>query len=200
LHGEPAAALPGRFAVARHERLLDRDRSLLLVIDLQESYRGKLHREEFAIAAARRLLEAAGILGVPVVATEQYPKGLGATRGEIAEKLPAGTAVLEKTSFSALGAPAIADAIEHSGRTQIVVAGIETHVCVGQTVHDLLERGYAVHAVRDAITARFPLEDETGFAKLVGSGAVPTTTECALFEWLVDARSPEFKAVHKLVV
>lgn len=186
--------------MARHERLLERDRSLLLVIDLQESYRGKLHREESVIAASRRILEAAGILGVPVVVTEQYPKGLGATRGEIAEKLPAGAAVLEKTSFSALGAPAIALAIERTGRTQIVVVGIETHVCVGQTVHDLLERRYAVHAVRDAITARFPLEDETGFAKLVGSGAVATTTECALFEWLVDAKAPEFKAVHRLVV
>jgi nicotinamidase-related amidase len=186
--------------LARPERLLDRDRSLLLVIDLQESYRGKLHREDTVVAASRRTIEAAGVFGIPVVVTEQYPKGLGSTRAEIAEKLPAGTTVLEKTSFSALGAPAIAGAIEKLGREQVVVIGIETHVCVNQTVHDLLVRGYAVHAVRDAISARFPLEDEIGFAKIVAAGAVPTTSECALFEWLVDARAPEFKAVHRLVV
>jgi nicotinamidase-related amidase len=184
----------------RHERVLDRDRSLLLVIDLQESYRGKLHREESVVAATRRIVEAAGILGIPIVVTEQYPKGLGSTRSEIAEKLPFGTPVLEKTTFSALGAPAIADALARLDRPQVAVVGIETHVCVDQTIHDLLARGCTVHAVRDAITARFPLEDETAFAKIVGSGAVPTTTECALFEWLGDARTPEFKAVHKLVV
>jgi nicotinamidase-related amidase len=184
----------------RHERLLDRDHSLLLVIDLQESYRGKLHREDAVVAASRRMIEAAGILGIPVLVTEQYPKGLGATRAEVAEKLPAGTTVLEKTTFSALGAAAIAAAIEASGRSQIAIVGIETHVCVNQTVHDLLARGLGVHVVRDAVTARFALEDEVGFDKLVGSGAVPTTSECALFEWLVDARAPEFKAVHRLVV
>jgi nicotinamidase-related amidase len=186
--------------LTRHARVLDRDRSLLLVIDLQESYRGKLHREETVLAASRRVIEAAHILGVPIVVTEQYPKGLGPTRSEIAERLPAGTRVLEKTTFSALGAPPVADAIEKSGRSQIVVVGIETHVCVDQTAHDLLARGHQVHLVRDAVTSRFALEDEVGFAKLVGSGAVPTTSECALFEWLVDARAPEFKAVHKLVV
>jgi nicotinamidase-related amidase len=184
----------------RHECILDRERSVLLVIDLQESYRGKLHREDGAIAAARRVIEAAGLLGVPVVATEQYPKGLGRTRIEIAEKLPPATEVVEKTSFSALGVPALVDRLAALERSQVVVLGIETHVCVNQTVHDLLARGYAVHAVRDAITSRFALEDQTGWSKIVGSGAVPTTAECALFEWLGDAKTPEFKAIHKLVV
>lgn len=186
--------------MTRHDRVLDRERSLLLVIDLQEGYRGKLHREETVIAAARRTIEAAGILGIPVVVTEQYPKGVGATRAEIAEKLPAGAPRLEKTSFSALGALAVVEALARLGRDQIAIVGIETHVCVNQTVHDLLARGHAVHVLRDAITSRFPLEDEAGWSKIVGSGAVPTTSECALFEWLVDAKAPEFKAVHKLVV
>jgi nicotinamidase-related amidase len=184
----------------RHVRLLDRDESVLLAIDLQESYRTKLFREDGVIGASRRMLDAAGLLGVPVVVTEQYPKGLGRTRGEIAEKIPAGSAVLEKTTFSALGAPAIAETLEKLGRSQVVVIGIETHVCVDQSVHDLLARRYAVHLVRDAITARFATEDEIGWQKLVGSGAVPTTSECALFEWLEDAKHPAFKAVHKLVV
>lgn len=186
--------------MARHDRVLDRERSLLLVIDLQEGYRGKLHREETVIAASRRMIEAAGILGVPVVVTEQYPKGLGTTRPEIAEKLPAGALRFEKTTFSALGPHAVCEALDSLARKQIVIVGIETHVCVAQTAHDLLLRRHQVHLVRDAVTARFPLEDETGWSKLLGSGVVPTSSECALFEWLQDAKAPEFKAIHKLVV
>jgi len=183
--------------------LLDRARSLLLVIDLQEGYRGKLLEEARTLAGARRLLQAAAVLGVPVLLTEQYPKGLGATRAEIAECVPADAARFEKTSFSCLGAPGLRERLaEHSeaGRDQIVVAGIETHVCVGQTIQDLLEHRYETHAVRDAISARFPLDDETGWARALAAGARPTTSEGALFEWLRDARAPEFKAIHKLVV
>ena len=183
-----------------HPRTLERERSLLLVIDLQESYRGKLHEEERLVRASSRLLGAADVLSVPVVLTEQYPKGLGATRAEIAEHLPADHARFEKTSFSALGAEGLLEHVRSLGRDQVVVAGIETHVCVNQSVHGLLAEGLGVHVVRDAISARFPLEDEAGFAKLTGSGAVPASVEQVLFEWLRDGRDPDFKAVHKLVV
>lgn len=186
--------------MTRHDRVLDRHDSALLVIDLQESYRGKLHREDGVVAASRRIIEAAGLLEIPVLLTEQYPKGLGRTRAEIAEKLPADCAVFEKTRFSALGAEGLALRLAEIARSQIVVIGIETHVCVNQTVHDLLARRFRVHAVRDAITSRFALEDEIGWQKILGSGAVPTTSECALFEWLGDAKAAEFKALHKLVV
>lgn len=180
--------------------MLDRARSLLLVIDLQESYRGKLHEEPRTLAGARRLLQAAGVLGVPVALTEQYPKGLGATRPEIAECLPPGTVRFEKTSFSCLGAPGLRERLAEAGRDQIVVAGIETHVCVGQTIQDLLDARFQVHAVRDAIGARFALDDETGWARVLAAGARPASSEGVLFEWLRDARTPEFKAIHKLVV
>jgi nicotinamidase-related amidase len=183
--------------------LLDRARSLLLVIDLQESYRGKLHEEARIVTGARRLLQAAALLGVPAVLTEQYPKGLGATRTEIAECVPPGAARFEKTSFSCLGAPGLHEALaalREDGRDQVVVSGIETHVCVGQTIQELLERGVETHAVRDAIGARFALDDEIGWARALAAGARPATSEGALFEWLRDARAPEFKAVHKLVV
>ncbi len=182
------------------DRLLDRNRSVLLVIDLQESYRGKLREEERTIRAAGRLLAAAPQLAIPVVVTEQYPKGLGPTRQEIASSLPRDAVRFEKTSFSAAGAPGFLDHLRSLERDQVVIAGIETHVCVGQSAHELLRAGLQVHAVRDAISARFALEDETGFAKLVASGAVPTSVEAVLFEWLRDARAPEFKAIHRLVV
>lgn len=186
--------------MARHERVLDRHDSALLVIDLQESYRGKLHGEDGVVAASRRMIEAAALLGIPILVTEQYPKGLGATRAEIAEKLPAACERFEKTSFSALGAGAVGERLAALARGQIVIVGIETHVCVNQTVHDLLARRFQVHAVRDAITSRFAREDEIGWQKIVGSGVVPTSSECALFEWLGDAKAPEFKAIHRLVV
>lgn len=183
-----------------HERILERERSLLLAIDLQEAYRGKLFQEERLLGATVRLLDGAAILGIPVLVTEQYPKGLGHTRSEIATHLPPDTRCFEKTSFSAASAPDFLDRLRAFGRDQIVVAGIETHVCVSQSIHDLLKLGYRVHAVRDAITARFTLEDETGWTKLIQSGAVPASVESVLFEWLHDSRAPEFKQVHRLVV
>lgn len=183
-----------------HPRSLDRGRSCLLVVDLQDAYVGKLHQEERTVAAARRLVEAAPLLEIPVLLTEQYPKGLGNTRKEIAEVLPGDVIRFEKTAFSCLGAPGLREQLRALGREQVIVVGIETHVCVAQTVHDLLEMGLQPHLVRDAVTARFPLEDETGFAKSVGSGAVPASSESVLFELLGDARAPAFKAVHRLVV
>lgn len=186
--------------MTQHARILDAERSLLLVIDMQESYRGHLHEEERTVAAVARLLRAAGVLGVPAVVSEQYPKGLGATRSEVAEAIPADAARFEKTSFSCLGAAGLEEHLQRSGRDTVVVAGIETHVCVSQTVHALLARGYAVQLPRDAVSARFPLEDAAGWAKMTGSGAVPTSVEGVLFEWLRDAKHPDFKAIHKLVV
>jgi len=183
--------------------LLDRARSVLLVIDLQEAYRGKLHEEARTIAGARRVIAAAGVLGVPVVLTEQYPKGLGATRVEIAECVPPGAARFEKTAFSCLGAPGVREhlgALRGEGRDQLVVVGIETHVCVGQTIQELVAERVETHAVRDAVSARFALDDEVGWARALAAGMRPATSEGALFEWLGDARAPEFKAIHKLVV
>lgn len=186
--------------MARHDRVLQRERSLLLVVDVQESYRGKLHEEGRLIQATQRLLAAARELALPVVVTEQYPRGLGGTRAEVAEHLSPDAARFEKTRFSALGAPGLLEHLRGLGRDQVVVAGIETQVCVSQTVHDLLAQGFAPHVVRDAVTSRFPLEDRVGYAKMIGSGAIPACVEGALFEWLADARAPEFKAVHRLVV
>lgn len=183
-----------------HAHLLDREQSVLLVIDLQESYRGKLANEPRVVASAAKLLDAAGVLGIPIVLTEQYPKGLGPTREEISSHLPPGVAKFEKTSFSCLGAPGLRAHLDQLARPQIVIVGIETHVCVNQTVHELLAARWQPHLVRDAVTARFALEDEAGFAKMTAAGALPASVESVVFEWLRDARSPDFKAVHKLVV
>ena len=186
--------------MSRHPRILDRKRSILLVIDLQEGYRGKLQHEERIVRGTGRLLAAAGLLEIPVLLTEQYPKGLGSTRDDVASRLPERTERFEKTTFSALGAAGLPDALGRHDRDQVVLAGIETHVCISQTAHDLLARGLQVHAVRDAVGARFRLEDEAGFAKMVASGAVQASSEQVLFEWVERAGTAEFKAVHRLVV
>ena len=138
-----------------HGRMLSRERALLLVIDLQASYAGKLAHEERVRARDAAAAAGGAALGLPVVVTEQYPKGLGKTRPEIEQLVPAGAARFEKTSFSCLGAPGLREHLRGLVRDQVLVAGIETHVCVSQTIHDLLIEGYQPHAVRDALTSRF---------------------------------------------
>lgn len=182
-----------------HPRSLSRERSALLVIDLQEGYRDKLYEEGRTIARSLRTIDAASGLDLPVLITEQYPKGVGRTRAEVANRLPAGSRLFEKTAFSCYGAEGLPEYLEEIGRDQIVIVGIETHVCVNQTAHDFLAAGFSVHLVRDAITARYALEDETGWRKMIDSGAIPTTSECIVFEWLRDANAPEFRALRDLV-
>src|SRR5262245_59076080 len=138
--------------------LLARDRAALVVIDVQEGFRPYAAFAGVAASAAK-LLEAARILGVPVVVSEQYPKGLGATAAEVGlEDEPR----VEKTVFSA----ARADGFDLQGRSQALVCGIETHVCVSQTVHDLLDAGVEVHVPADAVGARHELDHERGLERM----------------------------------
>ena len=135
---------------------------------------------------------------VPVLVTEQYPKGLGHTQPEVAEGFPAGQRVIEKMSMSCC-ASRVREQLAALRRSQVVVCGIEAHACVNQTVHDLLERGYQVHVPYDAISARFEHDYRIGWEKIVGSGAVPSTVEMACLEWVRTAEAPEFKAIHELI-
>lgn len=180
------------------QRLLDREKSILVIIDIQESYRGKTFREEQFLTSVRRLLQSAERIGIPMLVTEQYPRGLGPTVPEVRSLLPAETQVFEKRSLSCWRAAHFPDALRESGRTQVVVCGLETHACVNQTVHDLLARGFQVHVPVDAVTARFPLDHRVGLRKMFQSGAVPATVEMVAFEWLRTADAPEFKAVQQL--
>lgn len=182
-----------------HPRILDRDASVLVVIDVQEGYRGHTVEHDRMVRAVRTLIEAAALMGVPVLATEQYPKGLGPTQPEVAEVLPPGTPVIEKLSMSCCGQPAFLEALRRLDRTQVVVCGIEAHACVNQTVHDLLDRGYRVHVPYDALSARRAADYEVGWRKVVGSGAVPSTVEMVCLEWVRTAASPQFKAIHALI-
>jgi nicotinamidase-related amidase len=182
-----------------HPRVLERDASVLLIIDVQEGYRGHTLEHDRMVRSVRRLLEAAKLMRVPVIATEQYPKGIGHTQPEVAEGFPADCRVIEKMSMSCCGEPAFVDRLRALGRKQVVVCGIEAHACVNQTAHDLLDRGYTVHVPYDAISARFESDLRVGWEKLIGSGAVPSTVEMVCLEWVRSAEAPEFKAIHRLI-
>ena len=172
--------------------LLARYRAALLVIDVQEAFRPYACFSAVAQACAR-LVQAARVLDVPTLVSEQYPRGLGHTAPELGLE---GEPRIEKTVFSAVRA----DGFDLEGRDQVIVGGIETHVCVSQTVHDLLSAGVEVHVPADAVGSRHRLDHERGLERMQRAGATVSTVETALFELLERAGTPEFKAVQKLIL
>lgn len=175
---------------------LDPGRATLVVIDVQEGFRKAIPDFDRVAAATATMVQGGRAIGVPIVVTEQYPRGLGATVAEVAEQLPPGLAPLPKTVFSA----AAADGFDLGGRDQAIVCGIETHVCVNQTVLDLLADGVEVHVVADAVGSRSAANRELGLAKAERAGAWLTSVETALFELLGEAGGEHFKAVQRLVL
>jgi nicotinamidase-related amidase len=175
---------------------LDRDRTALVVVDVQEGFRKAIPDFERVAKATAALIQGAEALGVPIVVSEQYPKGLGETASEVAERLPEGTEPLEKVVFSA----ADAEGFDLGGRDQALVCGIETHVCVNQTVLDLLDAGTEVQVAEDAVASRTEENKRIGLHKMERAGATLTSVETALFELLGRAGTDEFKTVQKLIL
>lgn len=178
--------------------IIEAPRSLLLVIDLQDRLAPAMDGLDPVLANGRILLQAARHAGVPVLATEQYPKGLGRTVAPIAE-LVAADAIVEKVEFSAAANSDVARRIAEAGRPDIVVFGIEAHVCVLQTVLDLRSAGRRVAMVRDACTSRQPESAAAAYGRAARWGADVVTTEMVCFEWLRRAGTPAFKAVSQLI-
>lgn len=169
----------------------------LLVIDVQERLIGSIAGWRKVVWNVRRLIDGSKVLGVPVVATEQYPKGLGHTVPELAERLV--DEIPEKVTFSSGGCPGVFDVFRERGVRKILVCGIETHVCVAQTVFDLMADGWRVYVAVDAVGSRFPLDCRTALSRMDSAGATLTTTEAALFELCQRAGTPEFKEISRLV-
>lgn len=180
---------------------LRRNRAALLVIDVQERLCTAMDPE--ALAEMRRktaiLIRGAAVLGLPVVVTEQYPKGLGPTVADLAEALPPDALRFHKSVFSCVGAPDIMAALEAEGKSQWILAGMEAHVCVFQTARDLVERGWEVFAAEDAILSRRPQDKDTAMRLIQRTGAAITCVEAALFDLLGKAGSAEFKAISAMV-
>jgi nicotinamidase-related amidase len=176
--------------------IVDRDRSVLCLIDLQERLVPAISGGEDVVANAGRLLAAAEALGVPVVVTEQNPKGLGSTVPELAR--PEGPhPVVAKMTFDACQAAGVVDVLKPGHH--VVVAGCEAHVCVLQTVLGLVDRSRRVYVVADAIGSRRPENRDAALRRMERSGAELVTTEMVLFEWLGTAEHPQFKPVIGLV-
>jgi nicotinamidase-related amidase len=174
---------------------LDRNRAALVVIDVQEAFRKAVPSFDDVVRGAAALIRGAEAVDVPIVVTEQYPKGLGHTVPEVAEHLPEGLKPIEKLRFSA----AEAEGFDLNGRDQALICGIETHVCVNQTVLDLLDQGVEVQVVGDAVGSRTDENRELGLHKTEQAGAVLTSVETALFELLGGSDAAEFKQVQALV-
>lgn len=183
----------------RHENVLDIDTAAVVVVDLQEAFRQAIFEFDRIVARTAIVLQAARLLGVPVLATEQSRGKLGATVPEIASLLPAETAIIDKTAFSCCGAAGFSDPLERLGRKQILLCGIESHVCMNQTAHDLLAAGYQVHVLEDCTSSRTRQNRKIGLRKMRRSGTLPSSSEMALFELLRDAKHEQFRAVSKLM-
>lgn len=179
--------------------LLDRRRTALVLIDVQERYRSVLHGWDRVAAACDLLLRGTQLLGVPIVATEQYPQGLGHTAEELARHFAHGVRVVEKRSLSCCGARDFLDALSSLGRQQLLVAGIETHACVNQTVHDLLAAGYQVHVPADATSSRLAGDVAPAWAKMLAAGMLPTSSEQSLLELVETAEAPEFRSLQSML-
>jgi nicotinamidase-related amidase len=175
---------------------LARERTTLVVVDVQEGFRQAIPDFERVAKATATLVEGAEAIGVPMVITEQYPKGLGGTVPEVAERLPEGTEPLEKVVFSA----SEAEGFDLAGRDQALLCGVETHVCVNQTAHDLLEAGIDVQVAQDAVGSRTEENKRVGLEKMMRAGAVLTSVETALFELLGRAGTDEFKRIQRLIL
>ena len=175
---------------------MSRDDTTLLVVDVQEKIIRLLPDHPGIIWNIRRLLSAAATLNVTVLATEQYPKGLGGTVADLAEDLKA---VDEKLTFSCAGCDRMVERLQAAATTKVLVVGIETHVCVQQTVLDLLADGLNVYVAADAVGARREIDHMTALRRMDSAGATLTTAEAAMFEWCQIAGTPEFKRISALV-
>lgn len=177
---------------------MDATESVLVVVDVQDKLLAKMPTAAALVASVGFVLDVANLLGVPVRATEQYPKGLGPTTADIARRLS--QPIPAKTAFSCCGADGFIADLKMLSRSTVVLVGMETHVCVAQTAFDLLAAGFTVFLPVDAVSSRFDIDHTTALRRLERAGAVLTTTEAVAFEWVRDAAHPQFKSVSKLVI
>ena len=182
-----------------HPNILELSRSALLIIDMQEAFRANIPDFDRYANRIARAARGAQLLNVPIIVTEQYPKGLGHSASEIRKVLPANINILEKTTFSSCGATQFQAQLERAQTNQILVAGIEAHICVNQTVHDLLASGCQVHLLTDCIASRKETDRMAALQKMQSSGAVASSVEMALFELMRDSRHEQFKAIQGLI-
>lgn len=190
--------LPLREMFRSLSMLMSADQCCLLVVDIQSRLLPVIAGADRVVDNASVLIRAAKRLQIPVIASEQYPKGLGPTVPAVASLLPE-ESTLHKVHFSCMDDNGLRARLAACGRKQVVVAGIEAHVCVLQTVMQLLQAGYETFAVEDAMSSRTRENHTAGIKRMAGAGAEVVTTEMAVFEWLGKSSTPEFKELSALI-
>jgi nicotinamidase-related amidase len=170
--------------------------SALLVIDVQDKLLAKIPDAAGLVRNIAFLIDSARLLELPVAATEQYPKGLGTTVADLAQRLPVRP---DKVAFSCCAIPAVVEGFRAAARPKVVLAGLETHVCVLQTALDLMSQDFRVYIAADAVASRFAVDHEQALRRLERAGAIITTSETAVFEWLGGSNHPRFKQVSALI-
>ena len=180
--------------------MLHREQAALIVIDIQDIIMPKTSSvADNYLNEVGRIIQVAHTLELPILATEQYPEKFGSTNTQIIEHLGENIHPIPKLSFSCFGSPEFRTALEATGRKQLLVVGMETHICVMQTVLDAMNEGYEAFAVRDAIVSRKKREYATGLKRMARNGAQVVTTQMAIFELLREAGTPEFKQLLPLL-
>ncbi len=184
-----------------HPNILKVENSLLLVIDIQKKLVSTLQKKdaEQMLTNSTRLLVAAEILDIPIVVTEQYPKGLGPTDPQITNQLADNVPIIDKTGFSCCSASDFIGLLNNKTRKQIIIIGLEAHVCVLQTALELLANDYQVYIVEDALCSRNTSHKFYAIQRMQQQGATISCYESVLFEWLKNSRHLDFKAISKLI-
>lgn len=177
---------------------LNKEDAVLLIVDIQERLAAIMKEKDKVVKNCLHLIELAKMQEIPVVVTEQYPKGLGRTVPDLQSAIPAYQPI-EKTAFNCCGEPAFVTEIKKLGKKQIIVTGMETHICVLQTTIGLLQEGFTAHAVQDAMCSRTKENWKTGMAFMRDAGAVVTCTETVLFQLLQVAGTEEFKKISQRI-
>lgn len=175
------------------------DTSLLVIVDMQEKLLPVIHGKEEIVRRQRILLSAASVIGMAAVVTEQYPKGLGVTVGEISENFPADSCKIEKRTFSCFGSPEFREAIGRKTVKTLIIAGIETHVCVLQTALDAINSGYSVFIPEDAVGSRSESDKSVAIRLMRNTDIVVSGSESILFMLLRDSRHPGFREISRLI-
>lgn len=178
--------------------MLTTDKVVLVVIDMQGKLAQSMYRKELLFENVQKIIKGAQVLGIPILVTEQNPRGLGPTTPEIAGLIP-GVRRIAKLSFSCCGDELFSDALSALQRRQVLLSGIEAHVCLYQTTVDLRASGYEVHVVADATSSRTPVNRDVGLQKMKDAGAIITSVETVLFELLRVAEGPQFKQIISII-
>ncbi len=179
-----------------HPTLMLASETALLVVDVQDKLMAKIPQADALVRDIAFLIDAARLVGVEVLATEQYPRGLGPTVAALAERLPARP---DKVAFSCCAVAGLPEGLRQAGRSRVLLAGIEAHVCVMQTALDLLAANFRVYLAADACGSRYAVDRKFALRRLEQAGAILTTAEAAVFEWLAGSTHPRFKQVSALV-